>query len=152
MRSNRRLVLTDRIIPFLAAGVGLVALAGAVLVQVNADARTRYIAGEMAGLRASIDQLAAETKALAAPSNDGTIEAMLALQDRMNRLEEEWAERPAETASAPIATGSASNIFSTTTGGAPAAVDRAGRPPTASPWAPASWPRPATKWRSARPR
>ena len=123
MRSNRRLVLTDRIIPFLAAGVGLVALAGAVLVQVNADARTRYIAGEMAALRASVEQLAAQTGAAPAPSNDGTIEAMLALQDRMNRLEESWAERPAETAAAPLATGSANNVFATAIGGPPAAVD-----------------------------
>ena len=123
MRSNRRLVLTDRIIPFLAAGVGLAALAGAVLVQVNADARTRYIASEMAGIRASIEQLTAQTAAAPAPANDGTIEAMLALQDRMNRLEESWAERPVETAAAPAATGSANNVFATSIGGAAAPVD-----------------------------
>ena len=123
MRSNRRLVLTDRIIPFLAAGVGLVALAGAALVQVNADARTRYVAEEIASLRASVEQLAAQTSAVAVPSNDGTIEAMLALQDRMKRLETEWAERPAQTAAAPLATAPGNNAFATGVGAAPAAVD-----------------------------
>ena len=40
MRRHRRMVLIDRVIPFLAAGVGLIALAGAVVVQLNAEART----------------------------------------------------------------------------------------------------------------
>ena len=97
----------DRIIPFLAAFVGLVALAGAVLVQVNAEARTRTVVEEMARLRAEIGQLAARTEAVAAgaaqpaaPVDDGTVEALLALQDRMNALEAEWAERPVTTAAA----------------------------------------------------
>lgn len=101
----------------------LAGLAGAALVQVNADARTRYVAEEIASLRASVEQLAAQTSAVAVPSNDGTIEAMLALQDRMKRLETEWAERPAQTAAAPLATAPGNNAFATGVGAAPAAVD-----------------------------
>ncbi|HQZ12767.1 MAG TPA: hypothetical protein PK286_07745 [Devosia sp.] len=117
------MVLTDRIIPFLAAGVGLVALAGAVLVQVNADARTKQMAGEMAGLRATIEQLTDQAKAAVAPANDGAIDAMLALQDRMNRLEAAWDERPTQTAAAPGSGGGIANAFATSLGGQPAAVD-----------------------------
>ena len=124
MRSNRRLVLTDRVIPFLAAAVGLVALAGAVLVQVNVEARTQFVAAQLGELRTSIDQLTQQTQALGAPVDDGTIDAMLALQDRMNRLEAEWAERPAVTAEAPVTTGATNNnTFSATAGGAAASID-----------------------------
>lgn len=121
MRSNRRLVLTDRLIPFLAAGVGLVALAGAVLVQLNVDARTQYVAAQMAELRTSIDQLTQQTQTLSAPVDDGTIDAMLALQDRMNRLEAAWDERQIATAEAPAAS-TGGNVFSATAGG-PTAID-----------------------------
>jgi hypothetical protein len=122
LRSNRRLVLTDRLIPFLAAGVGLVALAGAVMVQFNVDARTQYVATQLAELRTSIDQLTQQTQASTTPVDDGTIDAMLALQDRMNRLEAAWDERPVATAEAPgpLATGTTGNAFSATAGGSTA--------------------------------
>lgn len=120
----------DRLIPFLAAFVGLVALGGAVLVQLSADQRAARIDQEMAALRASIDELSQRAEALgaaapavaAAPVNDGTIEAMLALQDRMNRLEEEWENQPLTTASAPAA-GPGTAAFAATEGDAPAEID-----------------------------
>lgn len=125
MHRHRRLVVTDRVIPFLAAFVGLVALAGAVLVQLTADARTARITEEITALRAAVDALAQRTDTFAtntsAPvDNDGTIEAMLALQDRMNRLEEEWESR-ATSVAATSATGTAA--FSASADGAPAEID-----------------------------
>src|SRR5690606_7573586 len=69
MRRYRRLVLIDRVIPFLAALVGLVALAGAVMVQVNADTKTRAIATAVAELRSSIDALAAQPAAAPTPAD-----------------------------------------------------------------------------------
>lgn len=125
MHRHRRLVVTDRVIPFLAAFVGLVALAGAVLVQLTADARTARITEEITALRAAVDALAQRTDTLATNSsapvdNDGTIEAMLALQDRMNRLEEEWESR-ATSVAATSAPGTAA--FSASADGAPAEID-----------------------------
>lgn len=125
MHRHRRLVVTDRVIPFLAAFVGLVALAGAVLVQLTADARTARITEEITALRAAVDALAQRTDTFAtntsAPvDNDGTIEAMLALQDRMNRLEEEWESR-ATSVAATSAPGTAA--FSASADGAPAEID-----------------------------
>lgn len=121
MRPNRRLVLTERLIPFLAAAVGLVALGGAVMVQFNTTARSQMVAEEIAKLRADLDAVAQLPVAGTAESNDGTIDAMLALQDRMNRLEKAWDERPVETAAAPSPQGSGSNVFSASAGAADAA-------------------------------
>lgn len=91
MRRYRRLVLIDRVIPFLAAFVGLIALAGAVTAQLSAEARTQAVATEIAAMRSSIDALAQGTAALPAPAaDDGTAEGLLALQDRMARLEIDW--------------------------------------------------------------
>jgi len=91
MRRYRRLVLIDRVIPFLAAFVGLIALAGAVTAQLSAEARTQAVATEIASMRSSIDALAQGTAALPAPAaDDGTAEGLLALQDRMARLEIDW--------------------------------------------------------------
>lgn len=123
MRRNRRLVLTDRIIPFLAAFVGLVALGGAVVVQLNANARTQWVAEEIASLRADIETLAARATDLDAAERDraieqsnGTVEALLALQDRMNALETEWADRP-------VATAASGGVFSASPDGAPSDID-----------------------------
>lgn len=124
MRRYRRMVLMDRFIPFLAAFVGLVALAGAVLVQAGADTRNNRLIEEMAQLRHDMESLkqrqaelagAADADALA--EANGTVEALLALQDRMNLLEAEWASRPAET---PAATG---EFFSASADGTATAID-----------------------------
>lgn len=100
----------DRAIPFLAAFVGLVALAGAALVQVNANTRSQLVVDEIAAIRTEVGALAEKAEALTAgggggeADNSGVIEAMLALQDRMDALEAAWAERP-EPAAAPAASG-----------------------------------------------
>jgi hypothetical protein len=112
MRRHRRLVLMERFIPFLAAFVGLVALAGAIVVQSSADARSRAVLDEIASVRGELETLRQKQAAVAAPAGpsdadiaaaNGTVEALLALQDRMNTLEAEWANRPepAATATAP---------------------------------------------------
>jgi len=103
MRRYRRLVLIDRLIPFLAAIVGLVALAGAVAVQLNTDAKTNAVTGMIAELRASVDELGKRAAQPATPVDDGTAAGLLALQDRMVKLEAEWADRQAATAAAPSA-------------------------------------------------
>lgn len=110
----------DRIIPFLAAFVGLVALAGAVLVQVNADARARLVAEQVAALRSEMAQLSASVSAAGQPAvaDEGMVAALLALQERMEALETQWAEQPLTTAST-----SGQGAFSPSPGVAPVPVD-----------------------------
>lgn len=115
MRRYRRLVLIDRVIPFLAAFVGLIALAGAVTAQMSAESRTQAVSAEIASVKASIDQLVQGTAVLPAPAaaDDGTAAGLLALQDRMNKLETDWQAQKQLAASLPAA---------------PAAVDPAAAP------------------------
>lgn len=99
MRRYRRLVLMDRIIPFLSAFVGLVALGGALLVQANTNARSQFVLDEIAVVRAEIQAVAGQSVApVADPAEaeriEGLIDAMLALQSRMDTLEAAWEERP----------------------------------------------------------
>ena len=124
MRRYRRMVLMDRVIPFLAAFVGLVALGGAVLVQSTTAERSRALVDEMALIRVDIDALAQQVNEVAGTASDaaiaeanGTVEALLALQDRMNTLEESWAARPAETSAA------GGDFFSTSADGTASAID-----------------------------
>jgi hypothetical protein len=89
----------DRVIPFLAALVGLLALAGAVFVQASATTRNQLVREEIAAVRDDIERLAARVAAnsgsdATAAADSGMIDAMLALQDRMNALEAAWADRP----------------------------------------------------------
>ncbi len=100
MRRHRRMVLIDRVIPFLAAGVGLIALAGAVVVQLNADTRNAALLSEIAELRGMIEQIGVRTEALAVAQDDGTAAGLLALQDRMVGLEAQVAGAVAAAASA----------------------------------------------------
>lgn len=106
MRRYRRMVVSDRLIPFLAAGVGLLALAGAVIVQTNAEARSRAVLAELGKVQASIAALGQRADALAAADDDGTAAGLLALQSRMDKLEADWktrAESPAAAVPAPAA-------------------------------------------------
>ena len=110
MRRYRRMVLIDRLIPFLAAMVGLVALAGAVLVQLNTTRRDEAILAELAAARqaqqVAIERhnaLVRQIAELGAPVDDGTAEALLALQDRMVKLEEAARTAPL-AAPAPLGT------------------------------------------------
>jgi hypothetical protein len=101
MRRYRRLVLIDRLIPFLAAIVGLVALAGAVAVQLNTDAKTKSVTDAVVALQASVEALGKRADALAVPAaDDGTAAGLLALQDRMVKLESEWTAQQASAAAA----------------------------------------------------
>jgi hypothetical protein len=123
LQRNRSLVLTDRLIPFLAAFVGLIALGGAVLVQVNADARTRQVSEEIAALRTAIDALGKAPVAVApvvAPTVDQAAvdaanratDAVLALQERIDALEEAVANAPAVASTGPVLPGNpASGAF-----------------------------------------
>jgi hypothetical protein len=102
LRRNRRMVLIDRIIPFLAALVGLVALAGAVVVQTNVTAQNDSIRGEIAQTRRALDLVVQRNENLSTrldteQVDDGIAEALLALQDRMNRLEEAASAPPSMT-------------------------------------------------------
>ena len=112
MRRNRRMVLIERLIPFLAAMVGLVALAGAVVVQANVTAQTDAVRAELAATRQAMDAVVQRTEHLSTrldaagePASDGTAEALLALQDRMVKLEEAAQAAPLATP-APLTTGS----------------------------------------------
>lgn len=104
MRRYRRLVTIDRVIPFLAALVGLIALAGAVMAELSSEARTRAVTAELASVKASVDQLVQTVSATAPePADDGTVEALLALQDRMVKLEADWEAQKELVASLPAA-------------------------------------------------
>ena len=103
MRRHRRMVLIDRVIPFLAAGVGLIALAGAVVVQINAEARTTALTSEIAELRKVVEQIGVRTEAIALAQDDGTAAGLLALQDRMVGLESQVAVAAANVDAVPLA-------------------------------------------------
>jgi hypothetical protein len=103
MRRYRRMVLIDRVIPFLAAGVGLIALAGAVLVQVNGEARNTALAAQIADLREMVERIGVRTEALSMAQDDGTAAGLLALQDRMAGLEAQVATAAATATAAPTA-------------------------------------------------
>jgi hypothetical protein len=103
MRRHRRMVLIDRVIPFLAAGVGLIALAGAVLVQVNGEARNTALAAQIVDLREMVERIGVRTEALSMAQDDGTAAGLLALQDRMAGLEAQVATAAATATAAPTA-------------------------------------------------
>ena len=113
MRRNRRVVLIERLIPFLAALVGLVALAGAVVVQTNVTAQTEAVRAELAATRQAMDAVVERTEHLSTrldaagnPEENGVAEALLALQDRMVKLEEAAKSTPLATP-APLSPGQA---------------------------------------------
>lgn len=123
MRRHRRMVLMDRFIPFLAALVGLIALAGAVVVELNAQQRARQVSQELARVRLTIDLLSQRAETIAGLADDGTAAGLLALQDRMNALEQEWGARQAAAPSitAPLSNGAPDG--ETVAASAPAEID-----------------------------
>lgn len=124
MRRHRRMVLMDRVVPFLAALVGLIALAGAVIVELNAQQRAALLSQDLARIRVSMDLLSQRADALATTADDGTAEGLLALQDRMNSLEAEWSSQQASIPSpAPPAEEVAGASETATAEGAPKAID-----------------------------
>jgi hypothetical protein len=114
MYRYRRLVLIDRLIPFLAAGVGFVALLAVMATQLQAAGRSASFDAEVAATREAV---AAATAGLAAPAaqpaaeQGGETTAVAALDERVARLEADLADARAqiETARAavPAATGRA---------------------------------------------
>lgn len=103
MRRYRRLVIVDRVIPFLAALVGLVALVGAVMVQVNTDAKTAAVTAAMAELRGSVEALAQRTDAAATSSGDDSAESLRALEEQVKALQGEWEAQKTALAAVPAA-------------------------------------------------
>jgi hypothetical protein len=110
----------DRLISLLAALVGLIALAAAVLVEIHGQTERKTIATELAAIRTSVEALQnapAQAVQVPPPSNDGTIDALLALQERVKSLEDEATQQAATTAAgkeassiAPLGNGVASAI------------------------------------------
>jgi len=124
MRRYRRLVLIDRVVPFLAAFVGLIALAGAVTAQMSSEARTAAVAAQIAEVKASIDQMSQQTATLpAGGTDDGTAAGLLALQDRMNKLEAGWQAQKELSAALPAAPAGASDAAPTDQPAKAAAID-----------------------------
>lgn len=91
----------DRVISLLAALVGLIALAGAVVVGMRAEDAAKRMAAELVAMRTAIGRLAAE---VAAPAPDGFAEGLLALQGRIAALETAARAAPPPAASRPVAT------------------------------------------------
>lgn len=113
MRRNRRMVLIDRLIPFLAALVGLVALAASVVVQTNVTRQNEAIRADILAARQAMDVIVQRTENLSVrldadqdPADDGIADALLALQDRIAKLEAA-AEAAPLAAPAPLSTGAA---------------------------------------------
>lgn len=111
MRRNRRMVLIEKLIPFLAAMVGLVALAGAVVVQSTVTTQNEAIRAELASARQAMEMVVQRTEnlstrldAVGEPAGDGTAEALLALQERMVKLEQAAQAPPLATPAPPGAT------------------------------------------------
>jgi hypothetical protein len=121
VRRYRRMVLMDRIIPFLAAFVGLVALAGAVVVEFNSQQRAANVSQELARIRLTIDLLSRRAEALLSAPDDGTAEGLLSLQDRMDSLEEAWRSQPAPALAATTPLGNVTDP--TAPASAPAELD-----------------------------
>ncbi len=83
--------------------MGLIALGGAVIVQMDGSARSRAVLEELGKVRTSIEGLEQRADALAAADDDGTAAGLLALQDRMNRLEADWQTQQQAAAALPAA-------------------------------------------------
>jgi hypothetical protein len=99
MQRLRRLSLIERTVPYLAALVGLVGLAAAVVAELDATARTRDASVSSGALQAAIDSVGQRADRLAATADDGTVEALLALQTRIAKLE---TDARAAAAAAPV--------------------------------------------------
>lgn len=106
MYRYRRLVLIDRLIPFLAAGVGFVALLAVMAAQVQMAGRSAAFDAEVATAR---DAVAAATAGLAAPEAQPAEEqaaestAVAALDERVARLEADLADARAQIETARTA-------------------------------------------------
>ncbi|RYG97449.1 MAG: hypothetical protein EON57_13740 [Alphaproteobacteria bacterium] len=71
----------------------------------SSEARTQAVSAEIAAMKASLDQLSQQTvSGPTAAANDGTAEGLLALQDRMNKLETDWQAQKELVAALPATT------------------------------------------------
>jgi outer membrane murein-binding lipoprotein Lpp len=101
------------LITYLAAIVAIIALGGAVYLDQQNRARMAELSGQVAALKSAVDALPVTMKGsapLAAPApqpNDGTIEALLALQKRIAALEAAGVDPQTTGAIAPVSEASA---------------------------------------------
>ena len=104
MRSHRRLALIRRTVPYLAAAVGVFALLGAVLVELESQQQVAELSRAVASLRAGLDQLAAKAGASASASEGVTAAAaaVAAVGQRMEALEARVKELEAAALAAPV--------------------------------------------------
>jgi hypothetical protein len=113
-RRRHRRPWAEALVPYLAAVVGLIALGGAIWLDRQNQERFAAIATELSGLRADVGAALAEARKPApapapAKADDGTVDALLALQTRIAALEEAAraaAAAPVPDAAAPATTGS----------------------------------------------
>jgi hypothetical protein len=85
----------DRLLLFTTAIVGLIALAGTMVVQYEAQQRFQRMEVELENIRFNVDRAATEARQAletareaAVPIDDGSIDAILALQERLAVLEQ----------------------------------------------------------------
>ncbi|MDO8358480.1 MAG: hypothetical protein Q7T08_00380 [Devosia sp.] len=95
----------DRVISLLAALVGLIALAAAIVVHTNVDAERHEMATDLAQMRLSIGLTQPQPAATPEqpPADDGTAEALLSLQNRIAALEQVTTNQAAELEAARAA-------------------------------------------------
>lgn len=103
MQRYRRLLVIDRLIPFLAALVALVAIAGMVAVELNSRAARAELAREVADLKAALGQGAPAGSAAATVPPEVTAQ-LSALTERLTGLEADLKTLETASASAPAAT------------------------------------------------
>lgn len=106
MRSHRRLALIRRTVPYLAAAVGVFALLGAVLVELESQQQVAEISQSIATLRAGLDQLAAKAGASVSASEGVTAAAaaVAAVGQRLETLEARVKDLEAAALAAPALT------------------------------------------------
>jgi hypothetical protein len=121
----------DRLIALLAALVGLIALLGAVLVQVHGETERQQLVAELSQLRSSIGEVAQPAPAAASssvpqPVDDGTAQALLALQSRVVSLEGAIRDQAATIAAAAASAASVATAQASSQAAAPTASMPAG--------------------------
>ncbi len=107
---RRRGSWADMVLPLLAALVGLIALGGAIYLDQQNQLRLSAMSAEIAALRGALAQ-APQTQQ---PTNDGTVDALLALQSRIAALEA--SSTPAAPMTAPDADAPQADAVAAATG------------------------------------
>lgn len=105
----------DRVISLLAALVGLIALAGAILVEVHGQSERGQLTASITELNRKVSEFGVKLET--PDQEDGTVDALLALQDRIAALEKAAKAQVVPAAPTNTATGDAASVSAITADG-----------------------------------